>query len=510
MSVAIVQLMKAILDMTRTLSQSQEQILKTTKHVNHDSHIETANTLKQVCEDCNQFSATAMHKVPLVPELDEARSKQASSKGMTSSKRKVLPHPSNNNTTNRVGRSSGRKHHSLSSECGSESESDTSLEETLADIESMSTKTCHGTHNKYSRLIPFSGKDKWKVWHRQFEVCTKGWSMTAKLEEILLLMRGPAADIVFDQLPVRSLNSYSSLIKELDSRFSKVENPQTYRRELRKLKQQTESAVEFAVEIKRLYDKAYPNRDIRAQKEDLLQKFWDGLKDQRTASQVQFIRNPEDIDEAVTAVVTYQELHGMLENISISSTHSTKAAEDSQSNERTTNRLPLKEWRDKKSKPRLDFHMKIEQGTQTEITLHSPDDKVQSSLQSEGEHQEKYNIRRTFQDQRESALPNRRQFVRKHVCTQHSSSRAQHSFSQPQRTCICFKCGGPNHIAKNCLAPVTGKMPIGWPIMKSMQSPTQGKSQYVRSATVTSEQVPPYIYPSSSGWSQPISSGPLT
>ena len=45
---------------------------------------------------------------------------------------------------------------------------------------------------------PFDGTEKWKVWHKRFEVGTQGWPEDEKLEALLQLMKGPAAVFVFD------------------------------------------------------------------------------------------------------------------------------------------------------------------------------------------------------------------------------------------------------------------------------------------------------------------------
>ena len=63
----------------------------------------------------------------------------------------------------------------------------------------------------------------------------------------------------------------------------------------------------YAAELKRLYDKAYPRRDRDTRREDLLRKFLDGLYDDQTRLQVEYIKEPKDIDEAVFEVVNYLE-----------------------------------------------------------------------------------------------------------------------------------------------------------------------------------------------------------
>ncbi len=53
---------------------------------------------------------------------------------------------------------------------------------------------------------------------------------------------------------------------------------------------------EYAAELKRLYDKAFPQRDRETWREDLLRRFFDGLADKRTRFQVEDVKEPQDID----------------------------------------------------------------------------------------------------------------------------------------------------------------------------------------------------------------------
>ena len=57
----------------------------------------------------------------------------------------------------------------------------------------------------------------------------------------------------------------------------------------------------------RLYDKAHANRDEETRREDLLRKFLDGLYDGKARFQVEYVKEPRDIDEAVYQVVDFQE-----------------------------------------------------------------------------------------------------------------------------------------------------------------------------------------------------------
>jgi hypothetical protein len=67
-----------------------------------------------------------------------------------------------------------------------------------------------------------------------------------------------------DQLSKKTLGSYRKVIKELNNRFGVIETTRTYKLQFSRRKQLTGESVEkFAAELKRLYYKAYKNRDAR-------------------------------------------------------------------------------------------------------------------------------------------------------------------------------------------------------------------------------------------------------
>ena len=68
-----------------------------------------------------------------------------------------------------------------------------------------------------------------------------------------------------------------------------------------------ESKQELAAEIKRLYDKAYPNWDREVLHEDLLNLFFGALADDDARQTAEFHKDPMDINEAVDHVVYYHE-----------------------------------------------------------------------------------------------------------------------------------------------------------------------------------------------------------
>jgi len=162
-----------------------------------------------------------------------------------------------------------------------------------------------------SRLPSFTGKEAWKVWHNRFEdVASRyGWDDDEKLDELLPKLQGTAGEFVFDQLPKKTRSKYSSLVKELKNRFRVVETAKSFTVKFSNRGQKpSETAEQYAAELKRLYDKGFPRRDRKTRDEDLLRRFLDGLLDDRARQQVEYVKEPKTIDEAVYEVVNFLEM----------------------------------------------------------------------------------------------------------------------------------------------------------------------------------------------------------
>ena len=84
--------------------------------------------------------------------------------------------------------------------------------------------------------------------------------------------------------------NYETLVAELNSRFRVVETKKTFGAQFSKRNQKvSESAEEYAAELKRLYDRAYSQRDSETRQEDLLRRFLDGLYDAKARFQVEYV-----------------------------------------------------------------------------------------------------------------------------------------------------------------------------------------------------------------------------
>ena len=161
-----------------------------------------------------------------------------------------------------------------------------------------------------TKLPIFTGKEPWNVWFNRFtEVADRRrWSNEDRLDELLPRLQGTAGEFVFGQLRRDVRSNYAQLVSELNSRFRVVVTKKTYGAQFSHRNQKAnESVEEYAAELKRLYDKAHANRDEHTRQEDLLRRFLDGLYDNKARFQVEYVKEPRDIDEAVFQVVDFQE-----------------------------------------------------------------------------------------------------------------------------------------------------------------------------------------------------------
>ncbi|CAC5388088.1 unnamed protein product [Mytilus coruscus] len=160
------------------------------------------------------------------------------------------------------------------------------------------------------KLPAFTGNEKWEVWLNRFQAVARlnNWDDNEKLRELIPRLQGEAGDFVFDQLPSKTLDKYTKLIKELRNRFGVIESSRPYKLQFSRRRQFSgETPEKFASELKRLYDKAYKNRDFKTRQEDLLQRFLLGLQDYKARIHIELNKDPQTIEEAVHEVITYSE-----------------------------------------------------------------------------------------------------------------------------------------------------------------------------------------------------------
>ena len=162
------------------------------------------------------------------------------------------------------------------------------------------------------KLPPFNGKESWKIWFNRFaEIAERQqWNDNKCLDEMLPKLQGDAGEFVFGHLPKRIRSDYQLLVSELENRFRKVETTKAFSAQFSHRNQRfEETPEEYAAELKRLYNKAYPERSTDTRREDLIRRFLNGLIDDQTRFHVEYIKDPRDIDEAVFEVINFAEVH---------------------------------------------------------------------------------------------------------------------------------------------------------------------------------------------------------
>ena len=210
----------------------------------------------------------------------------------------------------------GEKRHKTRRRQNSISESSSSEGETVEDSDSdhssvHSSFRTRGRSRRSPRLPAFDGKKEvWKIWFNRLEEVGRrqGWDDGEKLDELLPRLEGTAAEFAYSQLSSSTRSSYKKLTTELGNRFRKIESESSYRTQFDNRGQKTGETIEdFAAALKMIYDKAYPTRDKRTRKEDLLRRFLSGLSDDEARYLVDYVKSPKDIDDAVVDVVAFQE-----------------------------------------------------------------------------------------------------------------------------------------------------------------------------------------------------------
>ena len=184
-----------------------------------------------------------------------------------------------------------------------------------SDIESENEtdtpRTTPEARGSYTKLPPFTGREAWNVWFNRFEeIATRqNWSNNRRLDEMLPRLQAQAGDFVFGQLPQDKRSNYKDLCHELNNRFRTIETSKSFKTQFSRRQQKSGEKVEdYAAELKRLYDKAYPRRDYETRTEDLVRKFFDGVNDEKARFHVEYVKEPTNIDEAVFEIVNFQEM----------------------------------------------------------------------------------------------------------------------------------------------------------------------------------------------------------
>jgi len=217
------------------------------------------------------------------------------------------------------------------------------------------------------KLPNYYGKEKWAVWFNRFDEVARrnAWNDNERLDVLIPRLQGLAGEFVFDQLSPAIRRDYSSLVTELNNRFRTVETSKSYQIKFNNRVQNVSESVEnYAAELKRLYAKAYPSRESKTKEEDLLRKFYEGVVDQQARFQVEYVKDPCNIDEAVRELVNLQETQEKLQNkrdkVMKAAVQDSSDEESSSSEEHHVARLPDRRQSEKHRKRSENFKEKLD------------------------------------------------------------------------------------------------------------------------------------------------------
>ena len=161
------------------------------------------------------------------------------------------------------------------------------------------------------KFLPFTGRENWQVWFARFTTLAsrRGWSDEQKLDQLLQHLEAQAAEFVFTQLQPAVVSNYKLLTDEISCRYRVIEPARSFAAKFSRRTQHPGEPIEdYAADLKMLYDKAHPFRDRIIRDEDLVRKFMDGLHDQEARFEIEFNKEPSNIEDAVFHAVSYQQL----------------------------------------------------------------------------------------------------------------------------------------------------------------------------------------------------------
>ena len=151
----------------------------------------------------------------------------------------------------------------------------------------------------------FSGEGSWDEWISHFEnvADVNAWDGdAAKLKWLKVRLTG-RAQRAFQQFTEASQGTYSHAKKALRERFDPDSKRELYAVELNtRRKRKAEGWADFAEDLRRLTDKAYPDLQEEARERLALNSYLSQLSDPQVSFSVRQ-RQPKSVDEAVTATL---------------------------------------------------------------------------------------------------------------------------------------------------------------------------------------------------------------
>ena len=150
----------------------------------------------------------------------------------------------------------------------------------------------------------FTGDDNFDHWISHFESVSavNQWTDADKLLWLRVRLTGKA-HVALDQLPHEIQQSYSNVKKALRERFEPESKRMLYKAEFEtRRKKASETWADFADDLRRLTDKAFPNLQCEAREELALSRYLDQLGPPQISFAVKQ-RRPRNLPEAVSSTI---------------------------------------------------------------------------------------------------------------------------------------------------------------------------------------------------------------
>ena len=154
-----------------------------------------------------------------------------------------------------------------------------------------------------AKMATFSGDSDWYAFHMQFEKISGKyqWSLESKLERLVECLRDKAL-VCYSRAPALTRESYTSLVSCLERRFGRKDPPTTVRRQLQRLRQLDDEALEeFSERALTLAQDGYPEFPDCMIETIALDAFLKGCKE-KEAAYTAMHSNPTTLNEAVELV----------------------------------------------------------------------------------------------------------------------------------------------------------------------------------------------------------------
>jgi len=157
------------------------------------------------------------------------------------------------------------------------------------------------------RLAEYDGKVSWNAFQAQFETVARrqGWNDEEKAYQLVISLKGAAVEVL-EHLTVAQMRSYTCVVRALQRRFGRRQQPEVYRAQLKtRTRRRDESLPQLAQDIEVLVRGAYPM--ATEETIDMLAKdsFVDALNDKQLQVHVKQA-GPHNVQEALARAAEFE------------------------------------------------------------------------------------------------------------------------------------------------------------------------------------------------------------